>query len=236
MPQCQRSPNKTRLDRLVQTSPGTWTCPGASYGAVDCAGGETYAFLTDKVHVALALDVMAVTEAEFDEAPPTRPVVFIWGELPQHIVWGGISEIYLERAAFGDERFFWQVAHEGFHHVCTPAALLHWSHEMLATLWSVRYMDASGRRAFSEAAAQREMSRMDRCPLEAMLAVDSLPYPDGFYGRALSVGFRLQEAVGWPQLKSLAYSLDPEGRPDVAAWQDALPEAMAFEVTRILSL
>jgi hypothetical protein len=220
---------------LVETSPGTWTCPGAPYGAVECAGGETYELLTDAVHLAAALDVLAVTAAEFDEAPPTRPVLFFWGELPQHIVWEGKSEIYLERAAFGHERFFWQVAHEGFHHVCTPPAVLHWSHEMLATLWSWRFMDASGRHTFSQAVAQREISRIDLCPLDMMFAVNSLPYPDGFYGRALSVGFELQEEVGWPLLKSLAYSFDSKGRPDVDAWRAALPEETVPEVTRILS-
>jgi hypothetical protein len=137
VPQCQRSPgHNTRLDALSPAS-GVWTCPGEPYGAKGCAGGETYELLSDDYHVAAARDVIAATEAEFGRSAPTTSTHLFWGETPQHIVYfPGVSEIYLGRRARGDADFFWQLAHEAFHHVCTPARLLNWSHEMLAMLWA----------------------------------------------------------------------------------------------------
>jgi hypothetical protein len=68
---------------------------------------------------------------------------------------------------------------------------------------------------------------MDQCHLDVMLSVKTLPYPPGFYGRALSVGLALEAEVGWEHLKRLSGSFDAAGQPDVKAWRSTLGEKSA---------
>jgi hypothetical protein len=210
-------------------------CPGASYGAVACAGGETYEFVRDPIHVRAAADVVAATEAEF-EVTQVRPALFIWGEYPEHIVWQEKSEIYLERGARGQERFFWQIAHEAFHYVCTPANnCFHWAHEMLAILWAQEHLSVTGQGLLADLCLQHELNEMGHCPTDMLLAFKGIPYPRGLYGRAAAVGIRLRDILGWERLKALAHSFDDEGKPDVAGWQKSLPNALAAEVDAVLA-
>jgi hypothetical protein len=234
VPQCQRSPGfNTRLDGLTPVN-GVWTCPGASYGAQGCRGGETYALISDAFYRGELLAVIAGTEAEFGRQAPTGAPVLLWGEGPQHIVYNGVSEIYISRAARGDRSFDWQAPHESFHHVCTPAGVLHWTHEMLAQLWTSEYLRRAGKAAYVQEAEQQELSTANLCPMEVLFGRPTIPYPPGFYGRALEIGTKLQALVGWDQLTRLADYFDSNGSPNVEAWRLTLGRH-AGEVATILT-
>jgi hypothetical protein len=225
MPQCQRSPGcNTRLDRIAPTS-GVWTCPGESYGAAGCAGGETYELLTDDFHLAAVREVIAATEAEFGRRAPATSALFFWGDHPQHVVFSEVSEIYLEREARGRPRFYWQIIHEVFHHVCTPPGLVEWTHEMLAMLWTLKYLERSGNHALALANKDDVLSQKALCPMDVMLSDKT--YPPGFYGRALWVGLELEREIGWEEVKRLSGFFDAFDRPDIEARRSTLANNLA---------
>jgi hypothetical protein len=233
MPQCQRSPNHTRLDSLKPRE-GVWTCPGHPFSP-SCPGGETYG-IVGGTDLELATSVIEATEAEFGKHSPRNAILLFWGERPQTIEFeDGISEIYLERAARGQPRVEWQLSHEAFHHVCTPRLLMHWVHEMVALLWSSFYLRERGLSRVAVASQLLELQQAPACPFTEMVRVETVPYPPGFYGQALATGLALVNAVGWKEVTRLANFFDERGSPDVEAWRSSLTDPASTRVAPILA-
>jgi len=131
-----------------------------------------------------------------------------------------------------------QIGHEVFHRICSQGRIFHWTHELLACLFSVRMLRRQGFDAYAAQTAREYQHEAQALPLAAFLTADlwSLStYPDGYYGRAYTTGLRLEEAVGWRSLRSLARApLGPNGEPDISVWLATLSLPARQQVDALL--
>jgi hypothetical protein len=213
VPERHRSPGQQR----------TWNCP-------HCPDRETYAAITDPdlLHFGRIAEGAAVSTFG---APPdaSRTVLLLRGLRPECVLERSDRryDIYLQRD--GDPlQLRLQIGHEMVHRVCSRGRVFHWTHEMLACLFSVRLLRQQG---FAEYAGQQaEQYRAESAfhSADDLFRTDlwSAPiYPHGYYGRAYVVGCALERAVGWRALADLgrAPAAPGDAGPDVAAWIAGLP-------------
>ncbi|MBC7807358.1 MAG: hypothetical protein H7145_14560 [Akkermansiaceae bacterium] len=233
MPRCQRT-FRYLGDGTVTfgAGTGTWTCP-------NCPDHETYTTVRDADLLAYATFAQNAGIAEFGTpADVKRPVVLLWGMRPECVYepTDRHYEIYL--AAGSDP---WQarlqMGHEIFHRVAGEGKVFHWTHEMLACLFSVRLLKRSGLADYAEQITAQYDIEAENCPLSTLLRADpwrEAAYPPGYYGRAFVTGVALKNVVGYPALCRLARTHGPAGMPDVAAWLAPLPPAEQNAIESVL--
>lgn len=227
MVQCQRS--YRYLEDAHQQPDGTWVCPGPPWTpADDCSGGEQYRRLDDDRLIAFFDTAFQMAEREFGlSVYGPCPREFIFGLIPQHIFEprSQTSFVYVQTGS-DPLQLRLQLAHEAFHAVASRAAF-HWTHEMLAVLFSLRVLDATGFAQYAEINRYHHAANSHDLPRNELVKVASLPYPEGIYDAAWALGTELETIVGWKELRRLARSLGPTGRPDVEGWLVSLPDELA---------
>jgi hypothetical protein len=201
----------------------TWTCP-------HCADRETYTTVRDAD--LLSYGAFAQNVGVTDFGAPTdakRPVVLLRGMRPECVYEPSDRHYEIYLAADSDP---WQArlqtGHEIFHRVAGEGNVFHWTHEMLACLFSVRLLRRSGFAEYADQVTAQYHAEAEDCPLSTLLAADpwrDAAYPPGYYGRAFVTGVALKVAVGYVALCRLARTGDHAGTPDVAAWLKTLAPA-----------
>ena len=110
----------------------------------------------------------------------------------------------------------------------------HWAQEMLATHFSLIFLDRIGQGEHAESNRLLLSQEADMCSLEQMSAMGAPPYPDGLYGRSYLVGEALIAAAGWDLLKPLAVARNAGGKPSVQAWLQSLPQPECAKALAVL--
>lgn len=238
MPQCQRSENNTILpEGQFEIAPGVVQCPGAPY-CPGCAGRELYVELpSGLLHEYLAASIDSCLHrfwARLDDEP-TR----LWlgaGRAPvtihetgagygPHVVGYGI---YLVQSGTVDQ-YRYQIAHEAFHRVF--GASIHWTHEVLAELFSLWRLRESGHDGFAAVQRSAYVAATTTATLGDLHAMTGDWRP-----LAYAVGQDLLEACGWDETCRLAHHYDEAGRPDPIGWLDTLAPGVGVEVAQIMGL
>jgi hypothetical protein len=152
--------------------------------------------------------------------------VYLWGLRPE-CVYEPTDRRYEIYLATGSDP--WQarlqMGHEIFHRVAGEGNVFHWTHEMLACLFSVRLLKRSGLTEYAEQITAQYVAEAEQCPMSTLLNADpwrDAAYPAGYYGRAFVTGLALQGAVGYAALCRLARARSRAGEPDVAVWSESL--------------
>lgn len=150
-----------------------------------------------------------------------------WGEFPEYrsLTADGRPRIFVARSGADWWRIRYQIAHELFHWLCTPAGVFHWTHELLAVETAARAMEGIGEVEYARRNRAALAGEAGELRPAAMLTTSLEPgsYPEGLYGRVTVLGAELIAAVGWERVKLLAASFGDDGAPDVARWTNSLP-------------
>lgn len=233
MPQCQRSPNNTVLQReAFELTPGIVRCPGEPYSP-GCPGTELYIIVaTGPLREYLDGSLSSCAErfgVQRDELPTD-----LWlGESPLTVLetsdrWA----IYLGRASDGLQ-LRRQIAHEAFHRVCGPGGAGHWTHEMLAEVFTMYRLTET---ADVQYAMQSIQEARQRASGVSMSELHAWTGGGEFYGKALAVGLELLDACGWEHVARLVDYFDHDWRPDPERWLRALPSHLMAPASSILGL
>lgn len=235
MPRCQRT--FQRFPRSLQSKgrgsdAERWICPF-------CPDAEVYEVIRDADLLQYAR--IAETAAIQDFGRPgdaSRNTFLLCGLRPECVFEPEDRryDIYLQQSSDALQ-FRLQIGHEIFHRVCSQGAIFHWTHEMLACLFSVRLLRLQGFEPYALQTALEYRQEAEICPLQTLLTTDlwkSSHYPPGFYGRAYATGSALKSVVGWPALCRLPRFQVERGAPDVSRWLDSLPEGTRREANAIL--
>ena len=212
MPRCQRT-----FRKLTASTAGSATFP-CPY----CPEQETY----ETVQAADLLNYAALAYAACvrDFGAPDDgacPTLLIFGIAPECVFEPSERQynLYLRHDAEPFQARL-QIGHEMFHRVCSQGRVFHWTHEMLACLFSVRLLRQSGGEEYAAQMEQEYFTLAAQCSFQEMVTADLSrpPYPVGLYGRAYQTGVEWERTHGWPALCSLPRCLTPANRPDVVAW------------------
>ncbi|MBC8137983.1 MAG: hypothetical protein H8F28_19050 [Fibrella sp.] len=233
MPRCQRT-FRYLGDGTVTfgAGVGTWVCP-------HCAEHESYATVRDADLLAYNMFAQNACVADFGTPADAKlPVVLLWGMRPECVYEPSERHYEIYLAAHSDP---WQarlqMGHEIFHRVAGEGNVFHWTHEMLACLFSVRLLRKSGLAEYAEQITAQYHAEAENCALSTLLRADpwrEAAYPPGYYGRAFVTGMRLKNAVGYPALCRLARTQTFAGVPNVAAWLVSLPPTEQIAVESVL--
>lgn len=238
MPQCQRSQNNTILpEGQFDLAPGVVQCPGAPY-CPGCAGHELYVDLpSGLLHEYLTASIESCLRrfsARLDDEPAR-----LWlgaGRFPVtiHATGGSYGSqavgygIYLVQQTNVDQ-YRYQIAHEAFHRVF--GGCIHWTHEVLAELFSLWRLRESGHDAFAAVQRRAYVTATTAATLDDLRAMAG-----DWRALAYSAGQDLLEVCGWEETRRLAHHYDEAGQPDPIGWADALAPDVAVEVARIMGL
>lgn len=227
MPQCQRT--GMILDDRFRLNERCLRCPG--WKSSPCIGGETYCDISSEVWAEVPVR-LAMDDAH-QEFGRTSWGVRLWdGLYPQTIREREATEVdvYLHADARDAERLAFQASHEVVHVICNPGTI-HWTHEVVATLFSMDHLVRSGFSAYrerSESYLQREVLLLSTEQLMAW--TPERRNAPGVHGRAYVVGRQLVEIVGWSAVRDL--SLYP--RLSVDEWVDSLTAHRRDPVRKVL--
>ncbi|MES2460001.1 MAG: hypothetical protein V4671_05405 [Armatimonadota bacterium] len=234
MPRCQRT--FQRLPDARSGGPKTenthWVCPY-------CADAESYDLLQDADLLQYARLAEAAAIQDFGRPnDASRTTFLLRGLRPECVFEPGDRryDIYLQQGS-DPLQLRLQIGHEMFHRVCSQGVVFHWTHEMLACLFSVRLLRHQGFEEYAAQTADAYRLEAAECSLQTLLTTDlwrSSCYPPGFYGRAYLMGSALKSAVGWSALCRLARFRVERGAPDVHRWLDSLPEAVKTAADGVL--
>lgn len=240
MPRCQRTFRKLPLGvALPGVGAMRWVCP-------HCADGEAYETVRDGDLLHFAH--LALANAIRDFGPPNdvrRPVLFLTGLYPECVREPSDKryDIYLQRGSD-----VWQcrlqIGHELFHRVCSQGRVFHWTHEMLACVFSMRVLQARGLTDYARAIEEhfaRQATDLSVAQMQAAPLFGGNTYPPGLYGRAYLTGQALTEALGWPALCKLARwgvadTAAGASVPDVTGWLHSLPDKQKQRAREILGI
>ena len=234
MPRCQRTFRYLGDGSVTPgAGVGTWICP-------HCPDHENYSTVRDADLLAYGTFAQNGAAADFGApADAKRPVVFLWGVRPECVYEPEERHYEIYLASHSDP---WQArlqtGHEVFHRVAGEGNVFHWTHEMLACLFSVRLLKRSGFAEYAERITAQYDGEARECPLATLLRSDpwrDAAYPPGYYGRAFATGAALKRVVGYAALCRLARTQDHGGNPDVRAWLESLPPAEQNAAECVLS-
>lgn len=221
MPRCQRT-FRYLGDGTVTfgAGVGTWACP-------HCLDRENYTTVRDADLLSYGVFAQNAGVADFGApADAKRSTVYFWGLRPE-CVYEPTDRRYEIYLATGSDP--WQarlqMGHEIFHRIAGEGNVFHWTHEMLACLFSVRLLRRNGLAEYADQIAAQYVAEAEQCPLSTLLHADpwrDAAYPAGYYGRAFVTGMALQTAVGYPPLCRLARVRSHAPIPDVAGWKESL--------------
>jgi hypothetical protein len=172
----------------------------------------------------LQYTALALTSCCADFGKPedaSVPTVVLWGLTPECVFEPQERQynLYLQQGSDGYQARL-QIGHEIFHRVCSRGRIFHWTHEMLACMFSVRLLRQSGANDYADQTEREYAAQAVLCSFEQMLSADLCrpPYPPGLYGRAFVTGMDWQERYGWTALCRLPEFRDPARLPDLPAW------------------
>lgn len=193
MPRCQRTL------RLLEGTTGatSWVCPF-------CTDGERYALVTDADLLGYQAFAYAAAVRDFGCPADARlPLRLIAGLAPECVRTPPPRgyDLYLSHDADPLQHRL-QIGHEMFHRVCSQGQIFHWAHEMMACVFSVRLLRASGYDNYATQMDTLYYLQAEQLSLEGMLTADVTvpPYPPGLYGRAYATGIALTNRIGWEAL------------------------------------
>jgi len=138
----------------------------------------------------------------------------------------GTVDVYLE-AGSDLHQLKLQSAHEAFH--ATFNGKIHWTHEVLATHFSVRHLQWTGEMSY--ATSVKDYFATEACAVSTatILRGDWPQFPkEAHFGRAYVLGQHLIRAATWNRLKDLATT-------DVESWMKSLDGRISKRVSRLLS-
>lgn len=227
MPRCQ---NTFRYLAPVAAAGGVYVC-------AHCDSGEIYRAVSEPDLLAFAGFALRTAAADFGEPADHRTPFLIWRGVRPECVYEPADRRYdLYLAADPDP---WQarlqIGHEMFHRVAGGARVFHWTHEMLACLFSVRLLRLCG---FAEYAARTEAYFAEEggaLTQARFVGADPCASHDtAYYGRAFLTGRALQGAAGYAALCRLARTISPAGQPDVNGWLASLGGAVRIAAALVL--
>ena len=167
------------------------------------------------------------------------PFLLLWGTRPECVRETADRRYDVYLASGSDP---WQarlqIGHELFHRVAGAGNVFHWTHEMLACVFSMRLLKRHGLADYAAQSEAQYECDAAACPVSVLMSADpwqGATYPVGYYGRAFVTGAKLAAAVGYPALCRLARTVDDTGTPDFAAWLESLPgNAERFAASAVL--
>ena len=240
MPRCQRTFRKLPAGVALPGVGGVrWICP-------HCPEAETYETVQRGDLLRFAETALAVALGDFGLPNDVkRPVLLLLGLFPECVRETADKryDLYLQ-AASDDLQYRLQIGHELFHRVCSQGRIFHWTHEMLACVFSVRVVQALGFNAYADTvrgdyaaqAALLSAADMQNAPLWQGASA----YPPGLYGRAFVTGQALLQIAGWPALCRLArWNMDEAAdalTPDVSGWISTLSPTQKREIGAVLGI
>lgn len=216
-----------------EIEPGVWRC----HGRLDCPGGHDYRLAGGDDEARAIVDrALSYARTRF-EAELSQPIV-VWhspgaDELPESTTGSaGEHAIYLSHST--PEQGAYQASHEVFHTLFTPVDTHHWTHEMLAVVFSLDFLAAEG---FADYRVST-IDGLDRASaalrLDDLVAVVGIPYPRGTYGRASVIGRQLVGLVGSDRFFELRDSwVAGTGSPEYDGWVEALPGEIRSRVASV---
>ena len=220
------------------TPDGAYLCPGWP-GAPVCAGGETYC-TTDLLADAAMTSALRVASAAFAAQAPAGFYTWRVVERParknQILPMTtrdrvGRPVVYLPGSTL--DQILFQAAHESVHLLCTPPTTFHWTHELVAVLFSLEALKALGQDDYRRNVIADLEGQARELSLEDFMSVTTPVYPPGMYGRAAVFGRQLAHAVGPAGYRSLVRSFGPDGTPDYWGWVNRLPRRVRQQVIAI---
>lgn len=224
VPQCQRSPNRTILGPSHKVADDTWRCPGAPYSP-GCPGGELYERTRDGLAHELLVKAIAFAETQLGRPAPL-PVDCYLGESPLTVYERGGERIhvYLSRDVI-PQGWAYEAGHEAVHVVARSGPTMrHWTHEMVAMLMALRFLDSVGMASTASRTRARLRTEAEQITAADVIAEEKCTYPDGLYGRVYLIGQALVDAVGWNALLGIVDAFNKHGRPDHTIWLLSLAE------------
>jgi hypothetical protein len=224
VPQCQRSPNRTILGPAHKIADDTWRCPGAPYSP-DCPGGELYHRTRDGLAHELLAKAIAFAEQQHGRPAPL-PVDCYLGESPLTVPERGGERIhvYLSRDA-SPQGWAYEAGHEAAHAVAGAGrAMRHWTHEMVAVLMALRFLDSVGMAATANRTRARLRTEAEQITAAAVMAEEECTYPKGLYGRVYLMGQALVDAVGLNAVLGVVDAFNKHDRADHTVWLASLAE------------
>ena len=227
MPRCQRTFHR------LPSSADKWVCP-------HCSDAETYAAVRDTELLQYARLAEARATEDFRRPDDvTRSTFLFLGLRPECVLEPADRryDIYLQQNS-DPLQLRLQIGHEIFHRICSQGRIFHWTHEMLACLFSVRLLRRQGFEDYAAQCVEEYQKEAEICPPATLFTTDLwrlAAYPPGFYGRAYETGTHLKSIVGWHALCRLARFRAERGAPDVSGWIDSLPDHQGESVRRLLA-
>ena len=227
--QCQKT--RRYLGEEHRTDVGVWTCPY-------CPEAEEYTLATESnpnlcAAVDRATDLAREVFPRTDDRKPTR--VFL-GNDGECVYEDGepAFHIYISRGNSWLQNCY-QGSHEACHRVCTERNTGYWPDEMLAVLFSLRFLREMGLHegaTVNEDALRTDAEQMSQS--EVLTAPRNSGSP-GLYGRCFLLGKDLERAVGHEALSRLPSHRTSAGAIDVHTWLEALPRQSRRWATRVLT-
>jgi hypothetical protein len=226
--QCQRT--RLYLRDSEQVADDTWRCP-------HCPEHEEYVRVADPGPLEAVSDAVVAARAEFERPDDGIPTVAWLGTTPETVYEAGLDtyHVYLTREA-NPLQVRYQAAHEAVHRVCGPPNTHHWTRELLAVMFSLRYLRWIGLASYAAAIEAGLQVEAGRLPLSVLLREPERTSRDGIYGQVFVLGSTLEAIVGWPRLRALADAEDRWGRPHPEGWLRSLPPDQQLEARVVLAV
>jgi hypothetical protein len=230
VPRCQRT--FRRLSPRDPEAAVCWTCP-------HCDDREVYEAVVAPDLRQYAQAAVRSCRQRFCVPDDGRRTRLYLGLFPECVCEAdeGRFDLYLQR---GSDPFQLrlQVGHEAFHRVCSGGTIYHWTHEMLACLFSVWCLEAAGLGEYAALTERGYAAEAAHRTLAELLGADlsSPPYPRGVYGRAYATGKALEAVVGRDGLCRLVACADRAGNPDLPQWINSLRPDEAATVRQVMNM
>ncbi|MBC8102851.1 MAG: hypothetical protein H7Z41_09715 [Cytophagales bacterium] len=239
MPRCQRTFH--RLSSPISGGHGANGCGPVRWVCPHCPGAEVYEAVGETDLLQYARLAEAACIQDFGRpSDAARATFLLLGLRPECVLESADRryEIYLQRGSDALQMRL-QLGHELFHRTCSQGRIFHWTHEMLACLFSVRLLRQQGFEAYADQMSGQYRSEAQACPPGDFFAADLwtlTAYPEGYYGLAYTLGRALKTIVGWPALCRLTRSCgEPGSPPNVKGWLAALPSRERAECEFLLA-
>ena len=218
--------------------PASYRCAGQSPA---CAGGEVYSLQSIGSSGARAVDdAFTFAGRRFGAQQPARLTIWLVEQphapddqrMPPEATQDRLGQPVIYLTGQTENQLAYQATHEVVHVLFTPIEIHHWTHEVVAVLFSLEFLKASGKAEYlAEVLADQEAEAV-KMTLDEFVRSQQ-PYGLGFYGRASVFGRQLIQIVGPAGYIGIAKHWTAAGQPDFWAWVDALPTRQRKAVTAI---
>ena len=235
-PMCLRTHRYLTDDHRI--GPAGYRCAGQPPA---CAGGEVYGLQSVGSSAATAVgDAFTYASRRFRAQRPPRLTIWLVEEphapddqhIPPEATRDRLGQPVIYLTGQTENQLAYQAAHEVVHVLFTPIQIHHWTHEIVAVLFSLEFLEASGKAEYLAAVLAAQEAEAVRMTLDEFVRSQQ-PHRLGFYGRASVFGRQLIQIVGPAGYVGIARHWTAAGQPDFWAWVDALPAPQRKAVTAI---